>query len=328
MKTKNNVYDKELCMLLEYNYWENYKQLSFSNKITGKLTQFLICDKNWIIKWKDLLGYDKIKDKLIKINEEKNDKLKKKLKEEIKQYLINRENENKKYDIGKMNNVKLLKKNKKGNVIDYFEEERNFEVIDELRARSLTKVMDKEIKAIGKFLKGVLLIYNLTFDKDSNKKIVAFFENKDNQIQKEIFTVGKNEDIKEKMNVISEIVFKKMIEKKEKEGKNDNIIEGMNFKLIKNDLKIENIKEEVKFIDEIKEKKKDNEEEIKNTKEGKNTQKNEKNNEIDKLVDIKKEIKKIEKEEEKLNEKEKLENNLNNNNKNCKESLLQNKNYD
>ena len=199
MNIKNNFYDKELSKILDYNYWENYEQLSLSKKTTGKLTQLLICDKNWLTKWKDLLGYEKIKDKLSKINEEKDNKLKKKLKEEIILDLINRKNEKNIYDLGKMNNVKLLKKDRKGKVTDYFEEEGSFEVIEELYARYLIDVMDKEIKANGEFGKGVLLVSNLAFDKNSEKKIVAFFRNKESQIQKGIFTFGKNEDIKKKI---------------------------------------------------------------------------------------------------------------------------------
>ena len=145
METKKDFYDKELYRLLDYYTWEKYVQLLLSKKITRKDIKFLICDKNWLIKWKDLRGYDQIKDKLEKINEYKDNKLKNKLKEEIIQFFIKHEKEKNINDIGKMNNAKLLKKDKNGNVIDYFEEEESFEVVEESHTRNLTKVMDREI---------------------------------------------------------------------------------------------------------------------------------------------------------------------------------------
>ena len=251
MKTEKEkekrFYEKEYYRLFDYYKSENYKRFLLSKKIIRKNELFFLCDKDWLMKWKDLRGYDQIKDKLKKYEEIKDNVIKIKLKEEIIQFFIKREKEKNIDDIGKMNNDKLLRKDKKGSIIPYFEEESYFEPIPRSYSSYLENVMDRKITVSGEFGVGALLISNPLFEKNSKKKIVVFYLNDDNQFQKGIFTFNNKEDINKKINVVNKINFEEVIVEKEKEGKNVNEIEGMDFKIIKED-KIENIKEEHKKI--------------------------------------------------------------------------------
>ena len=190
-----------------------------------------------LIKWNNSRFYDQIQDKLKQFKEKKNNKIK----GELIQFFIEVDKEKNIVDIGKMNNEQLLKKNKTEESILYFEEESHFEPILSSKAHFLAELMEKKILAYGRFKNGVLLIYNSKFIKDSQKKIVAFYFNKNNKIQKGIFTLCKDEDENEKINLISEIGFKKLEEKIEKSGKNDSKVEGMDFKIIKEEKEIEKI---------------------------------------------------------------------------------------
>ena len=264
---EKDFYDKEFDRILDYYKWKNLEETLLSSKIIRKNEQFLVCDKDWLRKWKDLRGYDQIKEKLKKYDEAKDNIIKNKIKEEVKEFFIKHQKEKNIDEIGQMDNKKLLKKDKKGEITPYFEEEGNFEAINSSFASYLEKSMDRKITVNGEFGIGSLLINNPLFEKNSDKKIVAFYGNKDKEIQKGIFTFGKDKDINKTMNIINKIDFKDMIEKKEKGENIDDIIKGMKFEIINEDLKAGNINKEVKTVEEKKDSMKKNEKENKNKEE-------------------------------------------------------------
>ena len=202
---EKEFYDKEFSRILDYYISENQEKFLISKKTDRDKEQFILCDKEWLMKWKDLRGYDQIKDKLKSYNETKEHSTKEKIKGEVILFFIKRQKEKNIEDIGKMNNKKLLKKDKKGDPTGYFEEEASFETIFESYTTYLKNVMDRTIKVDGEFGKGSLIIRNSLFDKNSEKKIVTFFGNKNSQIQKGIFTFNKDENINEKINEIKKI---------------------------------------------------------------------------------------------------------------------------
>ena len=167
-------------------------------------------------------------------------------------------------DIGKMDNKKLFKKDK-GKVTTYFEEEENFEAIDEKFTRYFKKVMDVEKKVKCEICNGAMFINNPLNIKNLEKKIVIFYLNKNNKIQKGILTFSKDEDVIKNKIKIYEINYKESVEKKENEGKNI-IIEGMCFKIIKENVKPKKNREDIRVIYNKKYQKIEKEENQKQTK--------------------------------------------------------------
>ena len=221
--------NSQIKRINEFSKWEEYFNEVLTKKTTRKNKQFSVVDKEWIEKWKQAVGFDKIKDKCRVYSEKPKDSLKK----DIALFFKNEDSERKLEELGQLQSSKIKKeinnKSKNINVIG-FEETSNFMAIESL---FFTYFNEKEkIYANGDFLNGKCFINNTFFQKNEKKKIVIF-ENQNNILKEAILTLESNEDLKkvkenlknktlEEMlvdNELKEKIIKKEINKNEKERK-------------------------------------------------------------------------------------------------------------
>ena len=92
-------------MINEYFQWEKDIKNWIENNLTKRNLQFIIIDKNWVEKWKEIIEYNKIKDKCQSFVENPNLELK----NEIKEILFHSSAMEKLYHLGKMNSSKIKK---------------------------------------------------------------------------------------------------------------------------------------------------------------------------------------------------------------------------
>ena len=130
--------------------------------------QINLLNKEWVKKWKEIVGYEQIKEKCKKYNNNKNNKNNKTLKDEIYNILIQNNAKEKLKELGKMNfrNIKKDSNIENGNNI-LFNEAIDFIPIPDLYCIYLNKFIEdnNNNKVSGSFNKGKCFLY-----KEFNKK--------------------------------------------------------------------------------------------------------------------------------------------------------------
>ena len=191
-KKFNNFLDIQIKRINEYSLWEDQFNANLSKKIIRKDQQFNILDKEWIEKWKECVGYEAIKDKCKAICKKENTELK----NEIANFLKNRNAQKKVEDLGQLDCSKIKKENQKKNInLVRFEETSNFIPIESYHFNYFNE--KEKIYANGDFMKGKCFLNNTFFDKTEEKKIVIFEKNiQNNEINEALLTLEPNENIK------------------------------------------------------------------------------------------------------------------------------------
>jgi len=334
----NNKKDKELEQFLDRqiniisDFFEGEEQ--FDKNLKEKLNttcQINILNKEWIEKWKQIVGYEEIKKNCRKCNNNKNND---NLKNELYDFLIKNNTKKKLEELGKMDfqNYKKDSNIENGNNI-LFNEVINFIPMSALYCSYLNKYIE-DIKVSGSFVKGKCFLYNEFNNKDKNKKDkikekkVLILEkkigNNNDEFNALMVTLGENEDIKKFINNVKNKTFEDLMSDKNLKAVKREISKNKVNKIIKNknDNKIEEVnkkkKEDTDKNNKIEVKEKKGEADKNNKiedKEKKGVIDNEKKEEIDKNKKVDKEKKVETDKNNKVEDKEEKEKDSNKNEK-------------
>ena len=220
------------------------ENISFTNY------QINILNKEWIQKWKEIVGYEQIKEKCKRCN---NSRQNEKLKDELYEFLIKNDVKKKFEELGKMSfpNIKTNSNIENANNI-LFNEAVNFIPISVLYCIYLRKYIE-DIKVSGIFAKGKCFLYKDEIkNKNKNKediikeKKVLILEKKagknNDEFNAVMITLDEKEDIKKFINNVKNKTFEDLMK--------DKIL-----KVEKRDISQNHIKEIIKDKNDIKENK-------------------------------------------------------------------------
>ena len=251
----------------------------------NKKESFVLFNKEWLTKWKTIVCYEELKEKL------KNVKIEKEIsKEKIDEVssLFNKNNTKKKLaELGKMDSSNL--KRKIGNKI-FINEKSNFIPIISHKCAYFSRDIDKPITVNSEISNGIIYIHDLFPEKNKEQKLILLYKNSENdqEFTKPIITLEPNVKIQ---SVVNELKKKKI----------DEIIN-------KSDYKIEIIKPGENDEKELKEKeRKEKEEKERREKEEKERKEKEKEEKERKEKQEKELKEKAEKERKEKAEKERKE---------------------
>ena len=208
-KEFNDFVDNQIKKINEYFQWEELLNDNLLKKVNKSNQQFVILDKEWIEKWKDIIGYEKIKKKCKTLCSSKKED--ERLKNEIKDFFLNSNAKQKIDELGKMDTSKIIKKskNKKLANLKEFDEESDFVPVD-YYGFNYFKDIDK-INATGDFIKGKLFLRNNVLLKEDKNKIVIIEKNRDNnQFNEIIYILEPNEEFKTIKNKLKEKAIEEM----------------------------------------------------------------------------------------------------------------------
>jgi hypothetical protein len=227
MLTNNNKpNDKELDPFIEHQI-KLIKDLLEGEEILdqnlkqkfNKTCQINILNKEWLKKWKEIVGYEKIKEKCRKYSEKKNDNLKKELYD-----FFNTNSTKKKFEeLGKMNfpNFKEDSNIENGNNI-LFNEKIDFIPMPDNYCSYLKKYIDN-IVVMGNFNKGKCFLYNeINNDKNKKNKIkekkILILEkkigNNNDEFNALMVNLGEKGDIKTFINNVKNKTFEELMNDK------------------------------------------------------------------------------------------------------------------
>jgi hypothetical protein len=251
MSTENKI-DKELLQFLDRqiniisDFFEGEEQ--FDKNLKEKINttcQINILNKEWIEKWKEIVGYEEIKKNCKKCNNNNNkNKNNDNLKKELYDFLINNNAKKKLEELGKMDfqNYKKDSNIENGNNI-LFNEAINFIPMSALYCSYLNKYIE-DITVSGSFVKGKCFLYNEINNKDKNKKDkiknkkVLILEkkigNKNDEFNALMVTLGENEDIKKFIDSVKYKTFEELMSDKNLKAVKREISQNQVNKIINN----------------------------------------------------------------------------------------------
>ena len=256
---------------------ETFLDEKILKKNISKNDSFVLFDKEWLRKWKNIVGYENLKDKCK--NCDINGKISQGLIDEIFSLFKENNTKEKLDELGEMDCSQFQKKI--GNKV-LFNEESDFVPILSHQCAYFAKSIKKQITINAQIANGVIYIHNLFPEKNKEQKLILFYKDPENgqEFRKPMITLKPNVKIQE-------------VVKKLKTKKIDEILNQSEFKI-----------EFVKSNEEDEKKKLEEEKKRKEEEEKKRLEKEEQER---KLKEEQEKIKQKEKEEQERKEKEEQE---------------------
>ena len=216
--------DHQIKLINEYSDGEEQfdKNLKENLHTNIKKYQINILNKDWIKKWKEIVGYEQIKEKCKKINNSTHNE---NLKDELYDFFIKNNIKKKFEELGKMNFPNNSTKNEEnienGNNI-LFNETINFIPMTGYNCSYLQKYIEKNINVSGNFYKGKCFlykdfnIYKNKKDKIKDKKVLILEKRIGNndEFNALVATLGEKEEIKAFINKVKNKTFEEIMNDK------------------------------------------------------------------------------------------------------------------
>lgn len=183
-------------------------------------SNFVLFDKDWLEKWKTIVGYETLKEKCIKCKTEADVNS---LINEVRNLFIQLNTKEKLDELGKMESSKLKKISSKKS---YLNEESNFVPKLAFNSMFFTKSINGMITINSEISKGIIYIYEPFPEKNKEQKLILLYkgneQNKD--FKKSIITLPKDVNIKNVIKDLTKKNIEEILNQKEYNIKNINPI--------------------------------------------------------------------------------------------------------
>ena len=286
---KDDFIIKHIKMIKELYEAETFLDEKILSTGINKKENFVLFDKDWLTKWKNIVGFEKLKDKCKSCN---TDAEIKNLINEVRNIFIELDTPQKLKELGDMDTSKLIKDKKKSTI----NEESNFVPILSHKCAYFSNSIKGKFTINSEISKGVIFIHDLFPDKNKEQKLILLYKEagKNQDFIRPVITLDPKAKIQ---NVVKELKNKPINEILNKKEFNIKIV-----KPIETTGKEEKSKEEEERLKAEAEKKKKEEEEKKKKekeeKERKEKEEKERKEKEDKERKEKEEEEKRKKEEE------------------------------
>ena len=245
---KDDFIIKHIKMIKELYEAETFLDEKILSTGINKKENFVLFDKDWLIKWKNIVGFEKLKDKCKSCN---TDAEIKNLINEVRNIFIELDTPQKLKELGDMDTSKLIKDKKKSTI----NEESNFVPILSHKCAYFSNSIKGKFTINSEISKGVIFIHDLFPDKNKEQKLILLYKEagKNQDFIRPVITLDPKAKIQ---NVVKELKNKPINEILNKKEFNIKIV-----KPIETTGKEEKSKEEEERIKAEAEKKKKEEEE-------------------------------------------------------------------
>ena len=211
---------KHINMIKELYEGEIFLDNEVLNSKNKTKSNFVLFDKDWLEKWKTIVGYETLKEKCIKCKTEADVNS---LINEVRNLFIQLNTKEKLDELGKMESSKLKKISSKKS---YLNEESNFVPKLAFNSMFFTKSINGMITINSEISKGVIYIYEPFPEKNKEQKLILLYkgneQNKD--FKKSIITLPKDVNIKNVIKDLSKKNIEEILNQKEYNIKNINPI--------------------------------------------------------------------------------------------------------
>ena len=211
---------KHINMIKELYEGEIFLDNEVLNSKNKTKSNFVLFDKEWLEKWKTIVGYETLKEKCIKCKTEADVNG---LINEVRNLFVQLNTKEKLDKLGKMESSKLKKISSKKS---YLNEESNFVPKLAFNSMFFTKSINGMITINSEISKGIIYIYEPFPEKNKEQKLILLYkgneQNKD--FKKSIITLPKDANIKNVIKDLSKKNIEEILNQKEYNIKNINPI--------------------------------------------------------------------------------------------------------
>ena len=211
---------KHINMIKELYEGEIFLDNEVLNSKNKTKSNFVLFDKEWLEKWKTIVGYETLKEKCIKCKTEADVNS---LINEVRNLFVQLNTKEKLDKLGKMESSKLKKISSKKS---YLNEESNFVPKLAFNSMFFTKSINGMITINSEISKGIIYIYEPFPEKNKEQKLILLYkgneQNKD--FKKSIITLPKDVNIKNVIKDLSKKNIEEILNQKEYNIKNINPI--------------------------------------------------------------------------------------------------------
>ena len=173
---KDDFIIKHIKMIKELYEAETFLDEKILSAGINKKENFVLFDKDWLTKWKNIVGFEKLKDKCKSCN---TDAEKINLINEVRNIFIELDTPQKLKELGDMDTSKLIKDKKKSTI----NEESNFVPILSHKCAYFSNSIKGKFTINSEISKGVIFIHDLFPDKNKEQKLILLYKE-----------AGKNQD--------------------------------------------------------------------------------------------------------------------------------------
>ena len=173
---KDDFIIKHIKMIKELYEAETFLDEKILSTGVYKKENFVLFDKDWLTKWKNIVGFEKLKDKCKSCN---TDAEIKNLINEVRNIFIELDTPQKLKELGDMDTSKLIKDKKKSTI----NEESNFVPILSHKCAYFSSSIKGTFTINSEISKGVIFIHDLFPDKNKEQKLILLYKE-----------AGKNQD--------------------------------------------------------------------------------------------------------------------------------------
>ena len=211
---------KHINMIKELYEGEIFLDNEVLNSKNKTKSNFVLFDKEWLEKWKTIVGYETLKEKCIKCKTEADVNS---LINEVRNLFIQLNTKEKLDKLGKMESSKLKKISSKKS---YLNEESNFVPKLAFNSMFFTKSINGMITINSEISKGIIYIYEPFPEKNKEQKLILLYKGNDQNkdFKKSIITLPKDVNIKNVIKDLSKKNIEEILNQKEYNIKNINPI--------------------------------------------------------------------------------------------------------
>ena len=211
---------KHINMIKELYEGEIFLDNEVLNSKNKTKSNFVLFDKEWLEKWKTIVGYETLKEKCIKCKTEADVNS---LINEVRNLFIQLNTQQKLDELGKMESSKLKKISSKKS---YLNEESNFVPKLAFNSMFFTKSINGMITINSEISKGIIYIYEPFPEKNKEQKLILLYKGNDQNkdFKKSIITLPKDANIKNVIKDLTKKNIEEILNQKEYNIKNINPI--------------------------------------------------------------------------------------------------------
>ena len=211
---------KHINMIKELYEGEIFLDNEVLNSKNKTKSNFVLFDKEWLEKWKTIVGYETLKEKCIKCKTEADVNS---LINEVRNLFIQLNTKEKLDELGKMESSKLKKISSKKS---YLNEESNFVPKLAFNSMFFTKSINGMITINSEISKGIIYIYEPFPEKNKEQKLILLYKGNDQNkdFKKSIITLPKDANVKNAIKDLSKKNIEEILNQKEYNIKNINPI--------------------------------------------------------------------------------------------------------
>ena len=218
--------------------YEGEKSLNeILNSKNKKKENFVLFDKDWLEKWKNIIGYENLKEKCAKCKnkEDVNKKV-----NEVRDFFIQLNAKQKLDELGKMDSSKLKRTSEKKQLIN---EDSDFIPILAIHSAYFSNSINSQITINSEISKGIIYICEPFPEKDKEQKLILLYKENEQskELSKAIITIEAKDNIK---NIVKDLSQKNIDEIKNQKGLNIKFSNPINTNVVKENKETPEMKKE------------------------------------------------------------------------------------